>query len=100
MTRPRFVLVHAPLVGASTWQWVSTVLDERRHRVVAVDLHSMARSPTFDAFVSAVASTIQDSDVLVGHSGAGALLPFAAAEATVTDVRYVFVDAWFPPASG
>jgi hypothetical protein len=60
----------------------------------------MASSPTFDDFVNAVASTIQDGDVLVGHSGAGGLLPFAAAEAAIVDVRYVFVDAWFPPASG
>src|SRR5438477_5911598 len=100
MTRARLVLVHAPLVGPSTWRWVSAALDERGHAVVAVDLHSTVRSPTFDDFVSAVAAPIEYGDVLVGHSGAGALLPYAAADAAVADVRYVFVDAWFPPASG
>lgn len=38
--------------------------------------------------------------VLVGHSGAGVLLPFIASRLTPPPKRLLFVDAGLPPASG
>jgi hypothetical protein len=101
MAEPTFVIVHAPLVGPSTWRWVAEALRGRGHDVVVPALHAEGRAPTFASFVDAIAAAVTAEDVvLVGHSGAGVLLPFAAAAARVTRVRYVFVDAGLPPLSG
>lgn len=95
-----YVLVHAPLVGPSTWRWVAEALDDT---VVVPDLHAGAGEVTFESCVRRVAESIPTGDdaVLVGHSGGDMLLPFAAALATQTDrLTYVFVDAGLPPLSG
>jgi hypothetical protein len=94
-----YVLVHAPLVGPSTWRWVVEALETD---VVIPDLHAGTGAADLDGYVHRIAETIPEgADVtLVGHSGAGVLLPFAAAEADAASVTYVFVDAGLPPPSG
>jgi hypothetical protein len=95
-----FVLIHAPLVGPSTWRWVAEELTDAR--VVVPDLHAGAEEPAFDTYVRRIAEAIPTGAdvILVGHSGAGVLLPFAAEEANAEHVTYVFADAGLPPLHG
>ena len=101
---PELVLLHSPLVGASTWRPVAEVL---RSRGRAVLLPSLADAfagpgPYYPRLVSAAADAIAAGAgrgplVLVGHSGAGALLPaVAGAVGGGRVVRTVFADALLP----
>jgi pimeloyl-ACP methyl ester carboxylesterase len=113
------VLLHSPLVGASTWQPVADVLRRRGRAVVVPSLVGglAGTGPYYPRLVSAIADAAARRPnggpaVLVGHSGAGALLPAAAkataeavAEATAespTEAKApsrphtVFVDALLP----
>lgn len=94
-----FVLAHAPLVGPSTWRWIASALPGE---VRVPDLHPGGDAITFDSCIGRIADQIPaGSDVvLVGHSGAGILLPCAAARAAPARVTFVFVDAGLPPMSG
>jgi len=106
VTDTTVVLVRAPLVGPSTWRPVAEELQGRGvNAVVArlpIDSSSESRGPLFDRLVEAGAEVVPSGKViLVGHSGAGFLLPFigeAAAASTAT--CYVFVDAGLPPTEG
>lgn len=93
------VLVHAPLVGPSSWGWVAKELVDAGAEVIAPDLHRVTRGRLPHDFANALADIIREHDslVLVGHSGAGPLLPLAVAKARTPLVRYVFVDAAVPP---
>ena len=93
------VLAHAPLVGPSTWRWVADALPGD---VRVPDLHAGGDDITFDSCIRRIADQIPPGSdvVLVGHSGAGILLPCAAARAAPARVTYVFVDAGLPPISG
>lgn len=65
-------------------------------------LHDESGEATFDACVASIADAIDSADevIVVGHSGAGVLLPFATALAKQRQVGYVFVDAGLPPLRG
>jgi hypothetical protein len=92
------VLVHSPLVGSASWQPIAAVLGHRGHEVWVPDLTATIAqgAPYFRHQVAAIAAQAPAGDaVLVGHSGAGSLLP--AAGAAVDRVEsYVFVDAGLP----
>lgn len=99
------VLVHAPLVGPSTWRWVAEELRRCGHDVFvpalrddsALDGDRLQRS----LIIRAASAVPHGSDVvLVGHSGGGMLLPLIAARSTARSVSYVFVDSGLPPAEG
>jgi alpha-beta hydrolase superfamily lysophospholipase len=75
MGSPVFVLIHSPAAPAPQW----------RHVPEAV------RAATAEAAAPVV---------LVGHSGAGLLLPAIADALTVDVAALVFVDSFLPPASG
>jgi hypothetical protein len=71
-----FVLVHAPLVGPSTWSWVATELGDRRHCAIVPCLTGVenATEPFDHCIESARAVIPEDREVvLVGHSGSGVL---------------------------
>jgi pimeloyl-ACP methyl ester carboxylesterase len=97
------VLVHSPLVGPLTWESTAACLRRRGYRVVVPSLAGVADGgpPYYPRFAEAVACAVADAGgdgpmALVGHSGAGALLP-AIAEAVGDDVQAaVFVDALLP----
>lgn len=99
------VLVHSPLTGPAAWGSLPEVLRDRGHDVVVVDVSDDDGPPFASRFVARAAlqvrtSTADRPSVLVGHSGAGYLLPLLgaarrAARATVTG--YVFLDAGLPP---
>ena len=98
----RFVLVHSPVVGPSTWRWVGERLRSLGHDAVVPDLTDAARSGDPGAFVRAAvgAATSGAGLVIVGHSGAGPLLP-AITNGLGSAVRLtVWVDAGLPPCDG
>ena len=96
------VLVHSPLTGPSIWRWVADSLSARGHQVVVPAVAPPVTSAA--AFADAVAAQLPglaqegDRPVLVGHSGAGPVLPLIGAR--VPAARLVFVDAHVPPDGG
>jgi hypothetical protein len=95
-----FVLVHSPVTGPSTWRWVAEELTARGHRVVVPPVPPAATALGWSAFVGAVGALAagHDSPVLVGHSGAGPLLPRIGTRLNARAL--VFVDAGVPPEVG
>lgn len=92
------VLVHSPLVGPSTWDALAEAFPARDYTVLVPDLTaSLSEGPPYwsrqiDAIRDCAAT---EPVILVGHSGAGALL--AAASGHLEHVRgYLFVDAGLP----
>ncbi len=98
-------LVHSPLVGPATWQAVAEVLRDEGEPVVVPDLTRSvsAGPPVLPAVQQAAADAVDASKpvgsvVLVGHSGAGPLLP-GIADRTVARVRaLIYVDSLLPQA--
>jgi hypothetical protein len=92
-----FVLVHSPVTGPSTWRWVAAVLVAGGHRV---SIPAVAGVSSWQEFADAVAAQVAHDDhaVLVGHSGAGSVLPQIAARTGAE--RLIFVDADIPSAAG
>ena len=95
-----FVLVHSPVTGPSTWRWVAHELAARGHRVSVPAVPPAATALGWSAFVGAVGALSAgiDSPVLVGHSGAGPLLPRIGTR--IRAKALVFVDADIPPEAG
>jgi hypothetical protein len=97
-----FVLVHSPLVGPATWELVAYELRQCKIGVVVPALSTdVADKPYWKQHASAVAQAligIQDSEplVLVGHSGAGVLLPAIRQMISQPVGGYIFVDASIP----
>lgn len=93
-----FLLIHSPLVGPTTWRWVAAALSAAGHDAVLPDLRSSAVAGKPQSFVDeAVSSTPSDwsRPVVVGHSGAGFLLPSIVER--LDAAHAVFVDAGLPP---
>jgi hypothetical protein len=96
----RFVLVHSPLVGPSTWRPVADALTALGHEVAAPDLRAAAQSGDPHVFISAARAAVSpDTDVIAGHSGAGFFLPSIAGVDART-ATLMFVDAGIPPTEG
>jgi hypothetical protein len=97
-----FVLVHSPLVGPTTWRWVADELEERGHRVVIPVVTESVTSKGWEAFVESVADQSGDlvGKVVVGHSGAGPLLPKIVEQTCQQPGLFVFVDPGIPPETG
>ncbi len=97
------VLIHSPLVGPLTW---SLVGDELRRRGVGVVVPRLVdadadRPPFWQQDAAAVARGVDafpagTALVLVGHSGAGPLLPIIGQRVGRPVAAYVFVDAGIP----
>jgi pimeloyl-ACP methyl ester carboxylesterase len=100
---PMLVLLHSPLVGPLTWQPAATSLRATGYHVAVPSLTGVLDTgpPFYRKLADRVAATIRRANptgavVLVGHSGAGALLPAAAEAAGVPVAAVVFVDAILP----
>lgn len=97
-----WLLVHSPLVGAATWAPVASELENRGQVVIVPDLtpalstgggHAVRQAELVGGAVEA------ESVVLVGHSGAGPLLPMIArklAQRDITVLATIYVDAGLP----
>jgi pimeloyl-ACP methyl ester carboxylesterase len=99
--RPVFVFVHSPLVGPLSFQPVADLLAAGGERVAVADLTgAMAGPPPYQPRIAdAVAEAAEPAGaptVLIGHSGAGPLLPGVAARLAVPVRALVYVDAGLP----
>jgi pimeloyl-ACP methyl ester carboxylesterase len=97
------VLVHSPLVGPFTWSLVAKPLQAGGFDVLVPTLTDSGETPPpywqqYTACVQqALVSVSQERPlVLVGHSGAGPLLPVLAQAARRPVKAYFFVDAGLP----
>ena len=92
--------MHSPATGPSTWRWVADELAARGPRVTVPAVPPAATALGWAAFVGAVGALSGgiDNPVLVGHSGAGPLLPRIGTR--IRARALVFVDADIPPESG
>lgn len=96
----RLVLVHSPLVGPDSWRPAAGVLAGRGYDIAIPDLTgTVAAGPPYCSrqagAIAAGASGSPGPVVLIGHSGAGPLLAYAAGR--VAGVRgFIFVDAGLP----
>jgi hypothetical protein len=102
---PVFVLIHSPVVGPATWSLVVRELERRGRDAAVPSLLGIADalSPQWRhgaEAVHAATARIAEPVVLVGHSGAGPLLPAIADALTAEVAALVFVDAFVPPARG
>ncbi|HUD39627.1 MAG TPA: alpha/beta hydrolase [Streptosporangiaceae bacterium] len=100
---PALALVHSPLVGPATWAGVAGILGARGYQVGVPDLRPTvgAGPPYYSRQVEVIVAGLPSSGpvVLVGHSGAGALLgqvPGQAGRAGRPVAGCVFVDAGLP----
>jgi hypothetical protein len=98
----RFVLVHSPVVGPSTWRWVADALRSNGHETIVLDLvvAAVTGDPGVFAQAAVQAADSDEETVIVGHSGAGVVLPLVAAGLTSKPRRVIFVDAGVPPCEG
>src|SRR5216683_743473 len=97
------VLVHSPLVGPFTWSLVAQQLQADGFDVLVPVLTDSGETPPpywqqhAVSVQQALVSIPQERPlVLVGHSGAGSLLPVLAQAARHPVKAYLFVDAGLP----
>jgi len=100
-----FILIHSPLVGPSTWHAVAHTLRAAGHEVAvpALSDRNEAHVPYWQqhagAGQQALSSVPTDRRlILVGHSGAGPLLPVIRQQLPQPVAAYVFADAGIPQA--
>lgn len=100
-----FVLVHSPLVGPGTWVPVARDLERRGHQALVPSLLAVADAPPrqWQHDVENVCdriATLSEPIILVGHSGAGLLLPVIADAAAPPVSGLIFVDSGLPARVG
>lgn len=101
---PVFLLVHSPLAGASTWMRVADGLRQQGQDALVAwldDCGDNAALPYWQQHAKSGARAVSGlaADrrlILVGHSGAGPLLPAIARAACRPVAGYLFVDAGLP----
>jgi pimeloyl-ACP methyl ester carboxylesterase len=99
------VLAHSPLTGPEAWGALPDQLRRRGHDVAVVEVRDDDTAPYASRYVARAALQVRDAcgdarTVLVGHSGAGYLLPLLGAarrSARAPVAGYVFLDAGLPP---
>ncbi|MFD7655448.1 hypothetical protein ACFV4N_15865 [Actinosynnema sp. NPDC059797] len=96
------VLVHSPYLGPASLRPLAGALERLGHPVLLLDLRvTVNAAPVHQRLIGVFADAVEDAGaegelVLVGHGGAGPLLP-AFADALETPVRgLVFLDAELP----
>jgi predicted alpha/beta hydrolase family esterase len=97
------VLVHSPVVGPFTWSMVAEQLRQRKVDVLVPKLADRDDNdlPYWDQHTAAVKQALADVPpgrpvVLVGHSGAGPLLPAIHRAIAQPVAACLFVDASLP----
>lgn len=97
---PVFALIHSPVVGPFTWELVAEALRRRGFEVLVPDLRDSEESgePFWKQHAESAAGSLRDVPddqplILVGHSGAGALLPAIRQALGRPVAAYLFVDA-------
>jgi pimeloyl-ACP methyl ester carboxylesterase len=103
--KPAFVLIHSPLLGPASWSLVAHELQRHGHEAVVPSLRGIASAPEPQwryalSAVRAATVGIGSPAILIGHSGAGALLPAIERALPHEVAALIFVDASLPPESG
>src|SRR5258707_10732575 len=101
MVMVTFVLIHSPLVGPFTWELVAHELARHGYESVIPELTSGETPPYWKQHVGAIEGALERVPlehpvVMVGHSGAGMLLPVAGQTVEHHVAGYVFIDAGIP----
>lgn len=93
-------LLHSPVTGPATWRWVAQRLAADGHQLAVVAVPGEITAHGWEAFVEHAAEQVANlgRPVLVGHSGAGLLLPQIAGRVPASGL--IFVDSDVPPESG
>jgi thioesterase domain-containing protein len=98
-----FALIHSPIVGPATWLPVAEELRRREFSAAVPDLDGRDDDPRpfweqhAEAAVAGLREVSDDQPlILVGHSGAGPLLPAIGHAARRPVAAYLFVDAGLP----
>ncbi|MGE5376069.1 MAG: alpha/beta fold hydrolase [Bacteroidota bacterium] len=98
-----YVLIHSPLVGPLTWSRVAVQLRERGQDVIVPSLQDSPDSkfPFWKQQAESVSQALAGIPaempvLLVGHSGAGPLLPVIGSTIRNNVRAYVFADAGIP----
>jgi pimeloyl-ACP methyl ester carboxylesterase len=96
------VLIHSPLVGPGTWRRLAPELSTRGWQAVVPDLRKVMRGdgPFYPKLADAIADQVLRARstapvTLLAHSGAGAIVPLAAAAIAAVE-RTIFLDAILP----
>ena len=92
-----FALVHGGWHGAWCWDPLASLLRDKGHHVVTVDLPGEDVAATFDTYADVVCAALSgcgDDVVLVGHSLGGLTVPLVAAQRPVK--RLVYLCALIP----
>lgn len=108
-THGAIVLLHSPLTSSTAWGRVPRELEALGHTAIVPDVHGDNRPPYAVRYVASAADQTRSrlaelgvsGAVLVGHSGAGPLLPQLAGAVRAGGGRvdgYVFADAGLPRA--
>jgi alpha/beta hydrolase family protein len=100
-----FVLVHSPLVGPTTWSLVAEALRAEGREVIVprLRLTDVVDEPYWSRLARQVVEALRpelERVVLVGHSGAGLLLPVIGERLRMEVDAYIFVDATIPAVAG
>jgi pimeloyl-ACP methyl ester carboxylesterase len=95
------ILVHSPLLGAFSWRDVASRLRADGYTAIVPDFTPvmLKQPPLYRKIADSIAmevESLQGNIVLVGHSGAGALLPVVAAAVGRRARGLMFVDAILP----
>jgi hypothetical protein len=96
-----FILVHSPLLGPLTWRAVAGALRQRGH---AADVSpwpkiSQMREPLYPSLADTLAMGLgghEKPQILVAHSGAGALIPEVAKRFIAPIAGVIYADAILP----
>lgn len=95
-----FALIYSPLVGPSTWQLVADYLSRQNHRAILPTLTDSKtdKRPFWEQHAESAANEINTMEsnngcILVGHSGAGPILPLVGKRLIIAPAGYIFVDA-------
>ncbi len=98
-----FALIHSPLVGPSTWRLVASQLEQQHDQVIVPALVDETGSDKsfWEQHAASAANAINAARskgpcILVGHSGAGPLLPAIGDRLHQPPSGYLFVDAGLP----
>jgi hypothetical protein len=96
-----WVLIHSPLVGISTWAKLVPELRGRGIDVLVPALTDDGAPPYWQQHAESVAQALKDVPddqplILVGHSGAGPILPAIRQALRQPVAAYVFLDAGVP----
>ena len=103
MNNTIYILIHSPLVGTLTWTLVASEMRQRGMRVILPALLDVldSRQPFWRQHAESVAQALTGiptdvSVTLIGHSGAGPLLPVIRRSTPNPVHAYAFVDAGLP----